>query len=98
MIGRFPAGADCIVYDDERCNVEKWNAPLFLQSGEKRSFSLSDSIFSLDFSPLNYKNTIESVSVRRGCKLTLYEETNYKGDKYTFSAPRASDLHVTLDE
>ena len=46
--------------------VEDWDRPLFYRDGESKSFSLTRS-------PTNwkYKNTIESVSVKRGCTLEV---------------------------
>ncbi len=36
----FPGDSACIVYDDEDCQVEDWEHPLFFADGESKSFSI----------------------------------------------------------
>jgi len=93
--------ADCILWDDEDCQVEDWDKPVTLTRGQSRAFTFSI------LEPLRsfrYRNTIESVSVRAGCRLEVYDDANYGkddsgfGDQYTFEASPTAHLHVTLDE
>jgi len=93
--------ADCIVYDDEDCEVEDWNEPVFLTRGQERAFKFS---ITSPLRSLSYRDTIESVSVRAGCRLEVYDDSAFgaddKGsdDQYVFRAPANANLHVTLDE
>ena len=43
-----------------------------------------------------YANTIESVYVKRGCSLTVYDDGDFSDDPFTFEA-RDYDIAVTLD-
>lgn len=88
---RFAAGVSCIAYDDQDCETDSWDAPLFFRSGDSRSFSLLEAL-----SNFKYKNAIESVSVKAGCVLEVYDHSNFSNDKHKFVAPRNADLHVTL--
>ena len=84
--------ADCIVYDDEDCGLEHWSNPIGLLSGESRSFSLFKSLTNY-----RYKNTIESISVRSGCTLEAFDDSDFTDDGQMFTAPDDADLHITLD-
>ncbi len=72
--------------------VEDWDLPLYLAAGEARSFSLLQSLRNFQF-----KNTIESVSVRAGCSLEAFDDSDFTDDGQTFTAPPDKDLHITLD-
>jgi hypothetical protein len=88
----FVGDAACIVYDDSDCKVEDWEAPLTFKSGDARSFSLLQAA-----SNFKFKNTIESVSVRRGCTLQVFDDSDFSDDAHAFVAPGDADLHATLD-
>ena len=47
--------------------------------------------------PYSFKNTIESVSVRAGCTLEVYDDSDFSDDAHAFEAPPTADLHHTLD-
>ena len=53
--------------------------------------------FFRDYENFAYKNTIESVSVRAGCTLELFQDSDYSDNSKTFTAPRGKNLHHTLD-
>ncbi len=95
MFLRFPPGVDCMVFDDEDCEVDDWDAPLNYtgrrvsrQNGNlgllsEKSFSLTKGLGNF-----KYKNTIESVAVRRGCQLEVFDDSGnpfHFGQSKTFS-------------
>ena len=43
-----------------------------------------------------YANTIESVYVKQGCALTVYDDSDFSDDPFTFEA-KNHDIVVTLD-
>ena len=98
---RSGSAADCIVYDDEDCEVEDWSQPIVLTRGQSRAFKFD---VANPFDSLKFRDTIESVSVRRGCRLEVFDDSSFGADDqgdddmYVFRAPANSDLHVTLDE
>jgi len=71
-----------MLYDEEDCRVEDWDEPLALECGEKKSFTRA-SLTGL-FNP--YKNEAESVSVKAGAKLAVYDDSNYEDDEHIFTA------------
>lgn len=81
-----------IVFDDEECKVDDWDEPLGLVPGQDKSWGL----FSNPTGYAKYANTIESVYVKRGCALTVYDDDEFSDDPFTFEA-RGSDIVVTLD-
>ena len=67
---------------------------------------LAQSFSTLTLNPLkalknlvNYKDDIESLVVRKGCVLEVFQESDCTGSKYTFRAESDEDLIVEeLDE
>ena len=76
-----------ILFDDDDCDKGDWDAPLIINSGESKSFSiLSD-----------YRNDIESFIVREGCVLEAFDDSDYDDDSLRASAING-DLYVNLDD
>ena len=75
----FPNDVACILYDNPDCSVEDWKEPIFLKKGEERSFSLLKD-------PLNirFKNEAEAISVRKGCTLEAFDDSNFSDDQVVF--------------
>ena len=72
----FPKDVSCILYDNPDCSVEDWKEPIFLKSGEERSFSILKN-------PLNIrlKNEAEAISVRKGCTLEAFDDSDFSDDQ-----------------
>ena len=97
--GNTPSEFCAMVFDDEGCNEGDWK-PLGIKDGESRSFSIlqANPLKGLD-NLFNYKNDIESLTVKKGCTLTVYKDSDYSGGEYAFTAPSNQDLIVKeLDE
>ena len=78
----FPNDVACILYDNPDCSVEDWKEPIFLKKGEERSFSILKN-------PLNFrlKNEAEAISVRKGCTLEAFDDSNFTDDKVFSKKP-----------
>eukprot|EP00088_Acartia_fossae_P031852 TRINITY_DN3264_c0_g1_i2.p1 TRINITY_DN3264_c0_g1~~TRINITY_DN3264_c0_g1_i2.p1 ORF type:complete len:129 (+),score=34.89 TRINITY_DN3264_c0_g1_i2:31-417(+) len=81
-----PANLCARVYDDEDC--KGWG--LDIPEGEM-SFSFWSPVWYW------YRNDIESVSVRKGCTFTGFDDTNYRGESATIRAG-SRDRHVNLGD
>ncbi len=55
----LPVSVCAIVYDDEDCTVDDWENSMTIAPGENKAFTLLNGF--------KYKNTIESIAVRKGC-------------------------------
>ncbi len=75
----------CILYDDSDCVLDHWTLPIELRRNERRSFTR-----------YGERNEVESVSIKAGCRLTVWTEMNYRGSQYVFNAPYTQDRHETL--
>lgn len=86
----FPQGTACILYDNPDCSVEDWKEPIFLGCGEERSFSILKN-------PANIrlKNEAEAISVRKGCTLEVFDDSDFSDDQQKFEA-KDGDLHLNL--
>nr|XP_040565766.1 uncharacterized protein LOC121115717 [Lepeophtheirus salmonis] len=86
-----PKTACAVLYDDKNCEDDDFKG-LVINPNEERSFSLLKS-------PLNlkYKNEIESFSVRDGCTLEAYNDSDFSDDGIRATASNG-DLHVNLDD
>jgi hypothetical protein len=84
----FPNDVACILYDNPDCSVEDWKEPIFLKKGEERSFSLLKD-------PLNirFKNEAEAISVRKGCTLEAFDDSNFSDDQVFLSKKHKTDFH-----
>jgi len=91
IAAQFP-NHGAIVFDDSECKVEDWDTPLALQNNEDKAWNL----LSNPKEYAVYANTIESVYVKRGCSLTVYDDGDFSDDPFTFEA-RDYDIAVTLD-
>ena len=89
-----PAEFCAVVFDDDKCQKGDW-APLGIKDGESRSFSVlqANPLKGLD-NLFNYKNDIESFTVKKGCTLTVYKDSDYSGGEHAFAAPADADLIV----
>ena len=74
-------------------------APKQRRTNEKVNFDIFSLSFSFirDYENFANKNTIESLSVRAGCTLELYQDSDYSDNAKTFAAPVGKNLHHTLD-
>merc|ERR1711935_222815 len=84
-----------IVYDDEDCGEGDWD-PLRLKSS---STPVSFSTLTLNplkaFKNAKYKDDIESLVVRQGCKLEAWRKSDCTGAKATFDArDKTQDLII----
>jgi len=86
----LPYGA--ITWDDGDCILDDWDTPVALRPGEERQWNL----LSNPSEYAEYANTIESLCVRRGCNLTVYDDGDFSDDPFSFVA-KDFDLCVTLD-
>ncbi|XP_071742992.1 uncharacterized protein [Lepeophtheirus salmonis] len=80
-----------VLYDEEDCVSDDFD-PIYLSNGEERSFS---SLISL--SNIKYKNDIESFTVREGCTLEAFDDSDFSDDGISAVAARG-DLLVNLDD
>jgi hypothetical protein len=92
----IPAEYVAMAWDDSDCTLDDWSEPLLLRNNERMQWRNRDSI------PKNYKfnDVIESIAVRAGCTLTVYDNDDFDDDdddKFSFKAI-GSDLYVTLDK
>lgn len=87
---RFLENNACKLYDAADCQLDEWEAELNMIPGESRSFSRLQS-----WSNRQYRKAVRSVSVRRGCKLELYDGSSFDGEVISVAAPN-QDTHVTL--
>lgn len=88
----FPKDTACIVYDGNDCTIDNWSNPVFLKSGEDRSFSILKGL-----SNIMYKNDAKSLSVLKGCTLEVFDDTKFSNDQKKFTAG-SQDLHVNLGD
>jgi len=65
---------------------------VFLKSGEGKSFSVLKNLGNVI-----YKNDAKSLSVRKGCTLEAFDDTNFSNDMKKFAAGN-QDLHVNLGD
>merc|ERR1711953_993738 len=79
-----PSHLCAVVYDDEKCNGWALN----INQGEIM-FKWWDPVYYW------YRNDIESVSVRRGCMFTGFDDSSLNGGSFTIRAAN-SDRHVDL--
>jgi len=85
-----------VAYDEPGCDIGDWKQAY--EIGETNLVNLGGSIAKL-FSD-GVGNGIESVSVRKGCTMTLYddEDLDSSDGSYTIVAPKDRDAHVTLKD
>jgi len=76
--------ADCILYDDEECDGDEGVQEM------RRGGVLLTAKTVLPFD-------VESVSIRKGCQLTVYTGERLSGEYHIFTAVN-DNLHITLDE
>jgi len=76
--------ADCILYDDEECDGDEGVKEM------RRGGVLLTAKTVLPFD-------VESVSIRKGCQLTVYTGERLSGEYHIFTAVN-DNLHITLDE
>jgi len=88
----IPSPYGAIAWDDGDCVLDDWSSPVALRPGEERQWNL----LSNPSEYAEYANTIESLCVRRGCNLTVYDDGDFSDDPFSFVA-RDYDLCVTLD-
>lgn len=82
-----PSNLCAVVFDDEKCNGWK----LDINEGEIM-FKWWDPIYYW------YRNDIESVSVRKGCTFTGFDDSSLNGGSFTIRSGSSSDSHVTLSD
>merc|ERR1711936_1022588 len=82
-----PSHLCAVVYDDEKCNGWALN----INQGEIM-FKWWDPVYYW------YRNDIESVSVRRGCTFTGFDDSSLNGGSFTIRSGSTSDTHVTLSD
>ena len=66
------------------------------QFNNKKSSNIFRNLLSNPSEYAEYANTIESLCVRRGCNLTVYDDGDFSDDPFSFVA-KDFDLCVTLD-
>eukprot|EP00088_Acartia_fossae_P031202 TRINITY_DN3212_c0_g1_i6.p1 TRINITY_DN3212_c0_g1~~TRINITY_DN3212_c0_g1_i6.p1 ORF type:complete len:143 (-),score=23.02 TRINITY_DN3212_c0_g1_i6:212-607(-) len=81
-----PSNLCARVYDDEDCKGWELDVP-----EGRMNFRFFNPVWYW------YRNDIESVSVRKGCSLTGFDDTNWTGQSATIVA-RSRDRHVNLDD
>jgi len=86
----IPQGVACILYDDKDCSVDDWDEPLFFGCGEEKSFSVLKSVKNIF-----YKNEAEAITVRKGCTLEVFDDSDFSDDQKKFTATD-KDLHINL--
>lgn len=88
----IPAGIGAIAWDGGDCVLDSWSSPVSLRNGEDKAWNLlSDASAYAEFA-----NTIESVCVKKGCNLTVFDDGDFSDDPFSFVATDY-DLCVTLD-
>ncbi|CAB4063445.1 unnamed protein product [Lepeophtheirus salmonis] len=86
-----PETACAVLYDDKNCEEDGFKG-LYINPSEERSFSNLKS-----YSNLKYTNEIESFSVRDGCTLEAYNDSDFSYGGIRASASNG-DLHINLDD
>lgn len=87
-----PTQFGAMTWDDAECKLDDWNEPVGLQNGQDKAWNLlSDAT---DYA--KYANTIESIYVRKGCNLTVFDDGDFSDDPFSFVA-KDHDLYITLD-
>jgi len=82
-----PSNLCAVVYDDEKCNGWALN----INEGEIM-FKWWDPVLYW------YRNDIESVSVRKGCTFTGFDDSSLNGGSFTIRSGSGADTHVTLSD
>merc|ERR1712244_57756 len=82
-----PSNLCAVVYDDEKCNGWALN----INEGEIM-FKWWDPVYYW------YRNDIESVSVRKGCTFTGFDDSSLNGGSFTIRSSSSKDTHVTLSD
>jgi hypothetical protein len=78
------SAAGCILYDDSKCK------------GKEGMKTMSSGGFLLtDQTELEWD--VESVSIRKGCQLSIYSGKRFDGESHFFGA-KEDDVHITLRE
>ena len=81
-----------MAWDDSDCELDNWSEAVSLRPGEDKQWNLLADPVAYS----TYANEIESLCVRRGCNLTVFDDGDFSDDPFSFVA-RDSDLCVTLD-
>merc|ERR1712032_659336 len=82
-----PSNLCAVVYDDEKCNGWALN----INEGGIM-FKWWDPVYYW------YRNDIESVSVRKGCTFTGFDDRSLNGGSFTIRSGSSKDTHVTLSD
>ena len=85
-----PKHACAIAYDEVDCDRGDWDQPLEIPVTDLYDLESGD----------GGKNGIESVSVRKGCTLTMIDNDSSPwkdSGRMDFSAPAGRDLHVNIN-
>ena len=81
-----------MAWDDSDCELDDWDEALALRPGESKQWNLLAN--PKEYS--KYANEIESLCVRQGCNLTVFDDGDFSNDPFSFVA-QDDDICVTLD-